>query len=262
MRKLVSVFSATFLLALSASAVSAQVVMRQTAAGDGVFHLKEVQAIITSANDSVKVLMVLPTDMRPEGYRDIEIKDNDEILMVNKKRIKSVKTLEKMYNDLEIGGEFKMGLRRDGKLSLVSFKKIDPADLPAGAQVQIRTATDAGGEGHGDGMIMTRTIGADGDGGNIRPLFGTGLMLGEEGGKVKIIDVMGHIGRVLGKIDIKVGDVIESLNGTKAKSLDQIVAVYEKFVIGEKVELAYSRKDKRRVASFEKPETQGRMIVR
>ena len=141
MKNLVSLFSVTFLLALSANVASPQMVMRQTAGGDGVFHLKEVQAIITSADDSVKVLMALPTDMRPDGYRDIEIKNNDEILMVNKKRIKSVKTLEKMYNDLEIGGEFKMGLRRDGKFSIVSFKKIDPADLPAGAQVQIRTST-------------------------------------------------------------------------------------------------------------------------
>jgi len=259
MRKLVSVLSATFLLL--ASAASAQVVMRQTAAGDGVFHLKEVQAIITSANDSVKVLMVLPTNMRPEGYRDIEIQNDDEILMVNKKRIKSVKTLEKMYNDLEVGDAFKMGVRRDGKLSLVSFKKIDPADLPADQHVQVRTVTDEGG-GSGDGMIMTRTISVDGEGGNIRPLFGTGLMLGEQGDKVTIIDVMGHMGQVLGKVDIKVGDVIESLNGTKAKSLDQIVAVYEKFAVGKKVELAYRRKDKRMVASFVKPETQGRMIVR
>jgi PDZ domain-containing secreted protein len=241
--------------------LSAQVVMRQSVGGDGVFHLKEVQALITSSNDSVKVLMVLPTDIRPEHYRDIDIKNGDEILMVNKARVKSVKTLEEMYNNLDIGAEFKMGIRRDGNLSMIAFKKIDPKDLPQGQNVQIRTSTGSGAETGRN--VVTRTLRVDSEGSeNMQPLMGTGLMVGEEGGQVKVMMVMDHMKTALGDVDLKVGDVIKTINGTKITSLDQIMQVYDKIESGKKLELTYGRDKKDMQASFTKPEAKGRMIIR
>ncbi|MFQ5640070.1 MAG: hypothetical protein ACE5IR_18990 [bacterium] len=68
----------------------AQVRMTRKIDGDGAFHLKELQAILTSKDDTVKILMVLPENLRPEGYRKIKVLQGDEILMMNAKRMRSI----------------------------------------------------------------------------------------------------------------------------------------------------------------------------
>ena len=50
------------------STLNAQVMMRRDAGDvDGVFHLPELQVIISSFNDTVRVDMVLPKQMRGNG---------------------------------------------------------------------------------------------------------------------------------------------------------------------------------------------------
>jgi len=88
------IYKLTFLVLLTGFSLqtsNAQVTMeRRIEGGDGAFHLKEVQTILTSKDDTIKVMMVLPERLRPKGYGDIVLKENDEILMVNAKRVKTV----------------------------------------------------------------------------------------------------------------------------------------------------------------------------
>ncbi|MCH7678947.1 hypothetical protein IID10_06205, partial [candidate division KSB1 bacterium] len=137
------IYKLSFLVLLTGFSLqtsNAQVTMeRRIEGGDGIFHLQEVQTILTSKDDTIKVMTVLPERMRPKGYGDIVLKENDEILMVNAKRVKTVQEFEELYNALEIGGTLKMGIRRKGDLMIESFKKIDPEDMPAGAHIMIRT---------------------------------------------------------------------------------------------------------------------------
>jgi len=241
---------------------NAQVRMeRRIEGGDGAFHLKEVQTIFTSKDDTIKVMMVLPERLRPKGYGDIVLKENDEILMVNAKRVKTVQKFEELYNALEIGETLKMGIRRKGELMIESFKKIDPEDMPEGANIMILNDMPGEEEGHEGGMMRTFTMDG-GDSEEMRPWFGTGLVLGMEDDKIKIIRIMEGMTGALGKADIKEGDEIKSLNGQKVETLDKFFEMYEKLDTGSKVEIEYARAGKKMQAAFEKPNVQGRMRMR
>ena len=258
------IYKLSFLVLLTGFSLqtsNAQVTMeRRIEGGDGAFHLKEVQTILTSKDDTIKVMMVLPERLRPKGYGDIVLKENDEILMVNARRVKTVQKFEELYNALEIGGTLKMGIRRKGELMIESFKKIDPEDIPEGANIMILNDMPAE-EGHEGGMVRNFTM-AGGDSEEMRPWFGTGLILGAEEGTLKIIRIMEGMTGALGKADVKEGDEITSLNGQKVETLDKFFEMYEKLDTGSKVEIEYARAGKKMQAAFEKPNMQGRMMMR
>lgn len=253
------------LAGLSLQSANAQVRMEQRIeGGDGIFHLKEVQTFLTSKDDTIKVITVLPERLRPKGYSEIVLKKNDEILMVNARRVKTVQKLEELYNALEIGGTLKMGIRRKGEFMIESFKKIDPKDMPEGQNIMIRTAApgeEESQEGHGGMMTRTFTMNA-GDSENMRPWFGTGLVLGMEGDKIKVMRILDRTTGVLGKTDVKEGDEITSLNGQKVEALDKFFEMYEKLDTGSKVEIDYARAGKKMQAAFEKPNVQDRVRMR
>ena len=261
--KLIYKFSFLVLLTgFSLQTLNAQVRMeRRIEGGDGIFYLKEVQTILTSQDDTIKVMTVLPERMRPKGYGDIVLKENDEILMVNAKRVKTVQEFEELYNALEIGGTLKVGIRRKGELMIESFKKIDPEDTPAGANIMIRTGVSGEEGDHGGGMMRAFTMDG-GDSGDMRPWIGTGLILGEEEGTLKVMRIMEGMTGALGKADIKEGDEIKSLNGQKVETLDKFFETYEKLDTGSKVEIDYARAGKKMQAAFEKPNVQGGMRMR
>ncbi len=251
----------TLCIGLVGQPVNAQVmVKKQVAGGEGIFHLKELQAILTSKNDTIQVLTVLPKTMRPAGYADVDIQANDTILMLNAKRVKKIKAFEEIYNGLEVGQTVKMGIHRNGELFIKSFEKIDPADVPQNQNIQIKTGGHEEGK-EGGGMLITKTI-TMGAGENMQPWMGTGLMLGFEDNKVKVMQVMDGMTDALGNADIKQDDEIASLNGQIIESLEKFFEIYEKLAVGSKVELAYFRNDKKMQAAFTKPETKGRMIIK
>lgn len=259
------IYKLSFLVLLTGFSLqtsNAQVTMeRRIEGGDGAFHLKEVQTILTSKDDTIKVMMVLPERLRPQGYGDIVLKENDEILMVNAKRVKTVQQFEELYNALEIGGILKMGIRRKGELMIESFKKIDPEDITEGANIMIQTAMPGEEEGHGGGMVRSFTM-HSGDSEELRPWFGTGLILGEEEGTLKVMRIMEGMTGALGKADIKEGDELKSLNGQKVETLDKFFEMYEKLDTGSKVEIEYARAGRKMQAAFEKPNMQGGMMMR
>ncbi len=258
------IYKLSFLVLLTGFSLqtsNAQVTMERRIEGDGAFHLKEVQTILTSKDDTIKVMMVLPERLRPQGYGDIVLKENDEILMVNAQRVKTVQEFEELYNELEIGGTLKMGIRRKGELMIESFKKIDPEDMPEGANIMIQSGTPAEQEGHEGGMMRSFTMDG-GDSEEMQPWFGTGLILGEEEGTLKVMRIMEGMTGALGKADIKEGDEIKSLNGQKVETLDKFFEMYEKLDTGSKVEIEYARAGKKMQAAFEKPNMQGRMMMR
>ncbi len=260
MKSILSFGAVICLVLVCAQSIDAQVQMVTRVEGDGAFHLKEVQVFLTSSNDTVKVLMVLPKKLRPEGYADIEIEKDDEILMFNARRVKSVQGFEEMYNRLNVGDDVKLGLRRDGRLLIQSFKKIDPADLPQGTNVRIRL--DASGDGDGESPVMTRTLRVGEGNVNLRPWFGTGLMLGTSDGKITVMRILEGMTSALADADIRKGDVIESLNGNPVKSLEQFFERYEQLPVGSKVDVGYTRDGKKLHLSFEKPAVRGKVMIR
>lgn len=241
---------------------SAQVTMRRSVDGDGAFHLKETQTILTSRDDTVSVLMVLPKKLRPEGYADVTLMENDKILMVNAKRVKTVQQFEEIYNGLEIGQTLKMGIQRNGQLLIESFSKIDPEKMPKGQNIMVQSENSGGAHAQ-DGMVFKGVVTDDSASeDDLRPWFGTGLMLGLEGDKVTVMQKMAGMKGALSQFDIKEGDEIKSLNGKKVESLDKFLAAYEEMEIGSQVELEYARSGKQMKVTFQKPKVRGNVRIR
>ena len=110
-----------------------------------IYHLNEVGAVLLLKDDQVKVEFVMPADKRAKAYMDVDIQIADEILMVNGQKIKMPQDIEKIYQDLDTGEEFKIGIRRDGDLMIVSYKKADPADLPERKMMRMKVTDDGTG---------------------------------------------------------------------------------------------------------------------
>ncbi len=237
----------TYILAITlafSGLASSQVMMRQMADdNDGLFHLPELQVIISSSNDTVSVNMVLPKHIRGKEYKKITIEEGDKILMVNAKRVAHVDVLKKIYEDTKIGDSIKFGIKRNGELHIVNFKKADPESLP-----KSRIKLMDGGPG-----------GADVD--KIFPLMGTGLILNEADGKVVVQDKIHGMG-ILSEQDILKDDIITAINGNKVKTIGQFTKVYKGLHADTSIELSYLRNGHELKLSFKKPETQGRMMLK
>ena len=247
-----------FCLGVSARSADGQVTIKKRIdSKEGFFHLQELQLFLTSANDTVKVMVALPADRRPEGYGDIEMNQGDEILMVNAKRVKTVEAFEEIYNRTEIGGEIKMGIRRAGAFHIESFRKLDPAELQRGPKISVQIGeADAG-----PGAVITRMITADGEELNGRPWFGTGLLLSEVEGGLKVSGKLQGMTSALGDADIREGDEIVALAGVQVTGFEQFFEAYEKVKVGDPVEVRFRRKGKAMTATFTKPKSTGRMMI-
>lgn len=262
MRRALVIKVAFVTIAIFASTVNAQVfISRSDSSEDKImgqpFNLGELGAVIVDNGREIKFLHVMPADNRPKAYKDVDVQAGDVILMCNGKRLKTLKELEEAYKATAVGAEFKMGVRRKEERFIVSFAKADPKDLP---KMVMQMATTGGQASGGSGVKMQRfTFGGPGqDAGDVAPLLGIGLIIGKKDNVFKIVGVMPNAAAA----DLKQDDIVESFNGEKIKSTQQLSDMYEKLAVGDKIELQYKRGDKTMQASLTKKEAQGRMMIR
>lgn len=247
------------LMLMLISAVNAQVfVSRSDSSMDKIvgqpFTLGEVGAVIVDNGKELKVLHAMPVEMRPKAYKDIDIKDGDIVLMCNGKRLKTLKELEEAYNATAVAADFKLGVKRGEERMIVAFAKADPKDLP---KMQMNMSTTEGAM-PGGGNVRRMVFGGGGQ--DIAPLMGLGIIVGKKDDVFKIVGVMQNAAK---GGDFKVDDIVESLNGEKIKSTQQLSALYEKLAVGAKLEIKYQRDGKSMQASLTKPAApQGRVMMR
>ena len=256
------VFATIVLMIIAMTTANAQVFMSRTdSSSDRIvgepFSLGEVGAVIVDTGKEIKFLHVMLADNRPKAYKDVDIKDGDVILMCNGKRVKTLKELEATYKELTVGAEFKMGIKRKDERFIVSFQKAGPKDLP---KIEMSIATTEDGEGDGEPMRRRVVMGGQ-DLGDVAPLFGLGLIIGKKDNVFKVVGMGPSAATALAGVNIKPDDIIESFNGEKIKSTQQLSEMYEKLAVGEKIELHFKRGDKTMQASLTKPEAQGRVII-
>lgn len=217
------------------------------------FTIGEVGAVIVDNGKELKVLHAMPVEMRPKAYKDIDIKDGDIVLMCNGKRLKTLKELEEAYNATAVAADFKLGVKRGEERMIVAFAKADPKDLP---KMQMNMSTTEGAM-PGGGNVRRMVFGGGQD---IAPLMGLGIIVGKKDDVFKIVGVMQNAAK---GGDFKVDDIVESLNGEKIKSTQQLSALYEKLAVGAKLEIKYQRDGKSMQASLTKPAApQGRVMMR
>jgi len=256
-------FTAMIVIVLVTMTANAQVfISRMDSSMDKIvgppFTLGEVGAVIVDNGKEIKVLHAMPVDMRPKAYKDIDLKDGDVVLMCNGKRLKTLKELEEAYNGTAVGTDFKMGVKRGDERMIVAFAKADPKDLP---KMQMTMSTGDGPMPAGGGNVRRMVFGGPGQNtGDIAPLMGLGIIVGKKDEVFKIVGVMSNAAK---GVDFKVDDIVESLNGEKISSTQQLAEMYEKLAVGAKLELKYKRDGKSMQASLNKPEApQGRVMMR
>lgn len=204
---------------------------------ENIFMLTECMAVIVDEDETIMVKILLPAENRPEGYDDLDLKQGDEILMVNAKRVKKVKDLKEIYDGLDIGETVKLGIRRKEEMFIVSFDKVDPEKLP---KQRMKISREKGGMGTGKMVKLANT--------------GDGFVIKEVNNQVFIHRIFPQLQKVLDNADIREGDLILSLNDKKIESNQQYVQIWSKITVGADIFLNISREGKQMSITFKKPE--------
>ena len=260
MRKLIIISTILMSLLVSFSAFAQMVIKKAGGERGNIFFINELSAIVVSENKSIKVEHAMPAENRPEEYRDINIKKDDEILMINKKRVKTVDQLQSIYDEAETSEIIKLGMRRGEEMFIIEFAKMDPKKMPK-QKMMVLTKTIDSDEG-GDKVstkIFSNKMMLDDKDGPIEPLIGIGLILQEKNGKIFVINNMQNFEATK---QIQEGAEIISINGKRAESLKQVTHTFKELETGEEVSLKISSEKKERVITFQKPEAKGGTIIR
>ena len=214
---------------------------KQTVMEGDIFDLPELGSLIMFQDGKVVVQNVFEKQMRPKAYESVDIQEGDVILMVNGKKLKSLKDLKDSYASASVGSAVKLGIERKGEMTIVSFDKADPDKLP---KRRIMINND-GGEGH-DILIIP----------------GTGLLVGSKGKDVVVEDILKDIPSSLKDADVKKGDKITAVNDIRVKSFKDFSESFEKIAIGDNVTVHTSRNGKVLSFSFKKSEPKGQRIIK
>ncbi len=249
------------LLAFALPAFSQE--MKMVEAGE-VFNLPEISAAIAQEGDQIIILAALPKDRRVKAYENVDLQEGDVILFLNGKRLKAVKELEQIYAALAIGDTVQIGLRRKEDRLIASFAKADPKNLPAPQMHMQRVMVG------GDGKVTTESTAGgkrvmkalDPNASEITPVMAIGIIIGSVGGKVKVLDKLPMPMKGLESVDLQEGDFLQMLNGQKIISAPHLNELLEKLAVGAKVDLQYARKNETLTASFNKPQAQGRVMIK
>lgn len=244
---------------LSAQAFS-QMMVTKGNVGTEPFLMAETGAMIIQENDLLKIEMVLPERARPEEYRHLDLKKGDEILMMNAKRIKSIDAMKELYEGVGVGAEVKMGIRRGEEMFIVRFNKMDPEKAPQ-RRMMIRRSDGSGTisstSKHGAQVLQ---IGPED--GNVKILMGSGLIVNEKDGVIRVHTVLPHADEIFGEGDVKAGDILKAYNDTPIKDLDAFAKEFESVAAGTKVTFTIQRENKEGLLIFEKADMSGRMMMR
>lgn len=162
-------FLPILILILVSLAASAQERIMRMGGPDGkvrvikgeIFDIPELGALVIKGDDGLKVEHVMPAEARPKAYADVDVKSNDLILLVNGKRVKTIKDIEKQYKGVAVGEEVKLGLQRGEETLISRFTKADPKDLPQRKIIMRKSDgakgdTDSLGKPESDGKVIIR----------------------------------------------------------------------------------------------------------
>ncbi len=206
--------------------------MKRVMIGDDGFMMPEVGCVISQESTGIKIQDVMPPDMRPKEYADVDFREGDIVLMVNGMKPKGAKELKEFYEKAAVGTEFKFGVLRAGEKHIIAFKKADPATLPKRKIMTFDTNT---GDGH--------------------PLPGIG-MISMDSGKI-VLKIRFPEEEIL----LQEKDIIHDLNGKKVSTIDEVAGIYERIPVGGDVTFGITRNGKTKVIKMKRPESQGQVII-
>jgi S1-C subfamily serine protease len=201
------------------------------------FMLQEIGAVLHQGKDGITVTHAFNGNLKAEENKDAELKEGDAIIMMNGVRPKTIRDFRKMYDDVAKGGEFKLGIKRDGNPVIVTIHKVEVKADP-------------------NRKMMTMTMDAD----DMKLLPGIGAI--DDEGKALKLKEMPPNPDVAKASPLKIGDAFKSMNGKDITSFKQFKSLYAKVKPGESVEFKIERDGKEQTLSVRKPEGGQQVIIK
>ena len=227
-------FLVFFLIVSAMSAAQEPKRMTRSFSSDNAVIIREVSAVIVEKNNNLIVDIILGNQEPSDVQKD------DEVLMANGKKVKTVKDLQEQYEKAKVGDEFKIGLKRGENLLMAKFTKKSEEELNKAGGTMV--------------MRMERK-----DGEEILPALG--LSFGTKGKQIIINAVLPTAANNFKSFSPKSGDVIVSINGKSVTKAESFIEAYDALEEGDKVTIVLSRDGKENTEIFKKPKPMGRMII-
>jgi S1-C subfamily serine protease len=196
--------------------------------------MQETGMVVVEKDGKLKVEFLPPAGRRPKETADADIAEGDEVGMAAGKKVTTAKELRAAYEAAKPGDEFKIGLRRDGRAVIVTFKKMDEKDLPK--------------------QMVIRREGGENPNRDLFPALGIGIELKD--GRVLVAETLPNAPE-----GMESGDVIVSLNGTKVASVKGFSEVFDGVEVGGALKFELLRGGKTVTVEMKRPKPRGRVIV-
>jgi S1-C subfamily serine protease len=229
----IKIFSLMIFVLVSCSSGVAQKMFRIEPDDKTNFLLHELGAVIHQSHDTLEVEKVLPGFSAADENKGVALMEGDIVVFANGVRLKNIQVLHKMYDSLAIGGELKLGVKRNGEDIIVDIHKADRKNGP-GEQMQMLTLDP-------DKAAMLAGIG----------------LLEMDGKDLKVKNVMkiesDESPASADTAGLQTGDVVESINGKSYSSIKAVNSDYKKIKNGDPVEFKVLRGGKEATVKIVKP---------
>lgn len=212
--------------------------MRSFSSDDAVI-LREVGAVVVAKENGLAVDLILGNHEKESD----EIQKDDAVLMVNGKKVTTVKGLRKLYEDAPVGSKFKIGLKRGENVQIATFVRKSDEEMNKSG-------------GHG-GMVM-RMEKKEGE--VVLPALG--VILATKKNTVVVIGTLPTISKNFKTEIPQEGDLFQSINGTSVTTAEEFDEAYSELSEGDNVTILFSRDGKEMKESFNKPKPIGRVMMR
>jgi PDZ domain-containing secreted protein len=187
---------------------------------DDTFKIPEVGAYIIRDKNNFKVQFVAPESVRLPAYKNVDLRKDDIIMVMNGKAVKNLIDLKETYEKLKPGHEFKLEVKRGAKMILVIIKKADPKDLPQKKMIKMD-----------DKRMENKVL-----------LAGYGILIAKINEKPMIEKLFHEDNELVTKAGLKGGDLLTHINGQAIKTFDQFKIAYETITPGQEVRIKFGDK--------------------
>jgi PDZ domain-containing secreted protein len=187
---------------------------------DDPFDLQEVGAYIIKEKDKIKVQFVAPENKRLPGYQNVDLKKDDIILKVNGHDAKKISELKESYENLKVGKDLKLEVKRGKNIIMVAVKKADPKILPK------RHAVNP------DFKKMENKV----------LLEGYGILIAKINEKPMIEKLFMNDNALVIKAGLKGGDLLTNINGQQIKTFTQFKTIFDNLNSGQNVNIKFGNK--------------------
>lgn len=210
----------------------------RTLSMDNAMIIREAGAAIVMKGDKLTVDIVFGNTEK----QIIDIQKDDEVLMANGKKIKTIADLRESYAAAAVGAEYKLGIQRGEQLLIASFIKKSDEELNAGS---------------GQGGMVMRMERKEGE--EILPALGLAIVTQKD--RVVVSAVLPTAEKNFTSFKPKKDDVIISINEKNISTAESFASAYDAFNEGDRITIRFSRNGKQQTAAFDKPKPAGRTMM-